>query len=298
MGAVSRSPHLEKWGGERWGSGEPLTPPPHFYMGCGVWWGASLGHPHLAIADLQAEVAADSLLDGDSPALRCQRRECIPCPACTCLPCAAGDRCQPVGMMEGPQVPPPPLKYFTSWGAGTVRGSRRNNFPLGRFPGNKFKLYNNFIALARFRLVRSNLNLANQTREKTPITHWKEWEKRTNDFGNYNCNRVETAGCLETNRRFSKQSAAIRCARPADRCRGAAHAGLTCPVHGCGDHRDQWDARGADADGLLAQPAQAVLADGRKAGPQHQGSGLSAAARDLGLSRGAGRRAIKGAAHG
>lgn len=42
-----------------------------------------------------------------------------------------------------------------------------------------------------------------------------------------------------------------------------------------------------------AQVAQAVLTDGRKAGPQHQPSGISAAARDLGIDRDKARRAVK-----
>jgi hypothetical protein len=42
---------------------------------------------------------------------------------------------------------------------------------------------------------------------------------------------------------------------------------------------------GKIAEGLPAQVAQAVLRDGRKAGPQHQKSGISAAARELGIDR-------------
>jgi hypothetical protein len=42
-----------------------------------------------------------------------------------------------------------------------------------------------------------------------------------------------------------------------------------------------------------AQVAQAVLSDGRKAGPQHQPSGISAASRELGIDRDKARRAIK-----
>ncbi|EFG8200153.1 hypothetical protein BMB17_005397, partial [Escherichia coli] len=45
---------------------------------------------------------------------------------------------------------------------------------------------------------------------------------------------------------------------------------------------------------LLSQLGKAVLSDGRRAGPQHQKSGINAASRELGISRIAGTSLNKG----
>ncbi len=49
----------------------------------------------------------------------------------------------------------------------------------------------------------------------------------------------------------------------------------------------------ATSKGLPAQSGQAVLSDGRKAGPQHQASGTAEAARKLGVPRSTLQRALK-----
>lgn len=142
------------------------------------------------------------------------------------LPCPASDCCRPAGMVEGPQVPPPPLKYFDCGGCSQWW------YTCGFFssglnsPGNQFKQaksFNYFMALARFRLARSNLNFANQTAKEWPTTHWKEWEKWHLNMEISAAIALETAGYLETNRRMPALIAAIRCASRAHRCRGAGH---------------------------------------------------------------------------
>lgn len=194
-----------------------------------------------------------------SHALDCQCRVRIPCPACACLvclPCAAGDRCQPVGMMEGPQAPPGSQKYFTFLGCRTAGYSRTEFFTLTDFtrkPIQTGRIVHVFHALSLFPACGQCFEYVCKNCNQTCLNSLESHEKRLFEYGNHNCNRVETAGCLETNRRIPALGAAIRCARPADRCRGAARGALPCPVHGC---------------------------------------------RDLGLSRGVGRRAIKVAAHG
>jgi ParB family chromosome partitioning protein len=58
-------------------------------------------------------------------------------------------------------------------------------------------------------------------------------------------------------------------------------------------HLAKWIELCEERDRQLPQPAGAVLSDGRKAGPQHQASGVSAAARELGVDEDDALRAKK-----
>lgn len=59
------------------------------------------------------------------------------------------------------------------------------------------------------------------------------------------------------------------------------------------EHISEWVRLVEERDRQPAQVAQAVLSDGRKAGPQHQPSGISAASRELGIDRDKVRRSMK-----